>query len=100
MTARTTVTDSGPDADAGGAGGGGASEAVIRAIAEAKGVDPLDLDPLYDRIDLDAVDRLFASADVPVGRLTFDVAGCRVRVRADGQVSATPLDDADRVDPE
>lgn len=98
MTARTTVSDSGPDADAGGAGG--ASEAVIQAVAEAKGVDPLDLDPLYDRIDLDAVDRLFASADVPAGRLTFDVAGCRVRVRADGQVSATPLEDADRVDPE
>jgi len=95
MTARTTVTDSGPDAG----GGGGASEAVIQAIAEAKGVDPLELDPLYDRIDLDAVDRLFASTDVPAGRLTFDVAGCRVRVRADGQVSATPLEDADRVDP-
>lgn len=96
MTARTTVTDSGPDAG----GAGAASEAVIQAIAEAKGVDPLELDPLYDRIDLDAVDRLFASADVPAGRLTFDVAGCRVRVRADGQVSATPLEDADRVDPE
>lgn len=96
MTARTTVTDPGPDAGR----SGGASEAVIRTVAEAKGVDPLELDPLYDRIDLDAVDRLFASADVPAGRLTFEVAGCRVRVRADGQVSATPLENVDRVDPE
>lgn len=96
MTARTTVTNSGPDAG----GADGTSEAVIRAVAEAKGVDPVELDPLYDRIDLDAVDRLFASTDVPAGRLTFDVAGCRVRVRADGQVSATPLEDADRADPE
>jgi len=98
MTARTTVTDSGPDADAGGADR--ASEAVIQAVAEAKGIDPLELDPLYGRIDLDAVDRLFASTDVPAGRLTFEVAGCRVRVRADGQVSATLLEDADRVGPE
>ncbi|HMB49785.1 HalOD1 output domain-containing protein [Natronoarchaeum rubrum] len=95
MTARTTVTDPGSDADA--ARTSGASDAVIQAVAEAKGVDPLELDPLYDRIDLDAVDRLFASADVPAGRLSFEVAGCRVRVRADGQVSATPLGTADGV---
>jgi len=96
MTARTTVTHPNPD----GGGAGGASDAVIRAVAEARGVDPLELDPLYDQIDLDAVDRLFASADVPAGRLTFEVAGCRVRFRADGQVSATPLEEADRVRPE
>jgi len=96
MTARTTVTH--PATDGGGAGGAG--DAVIRAVAEARGVDPLELDPLHDQIDLDAVDRLFASADVPAGRLTFDVAGCRVRLRADGQVSATPIEGDDRVRPE
>ena len=47
-----------------------------------------------------AVDRLFASADVPAGRLSFGVAGCRVRVRAAGQVSATPLGNADGADQE
>lgn len=98
MTARTTVTDP-DDADGAPWGAGRASDAVMRAIAEARGVDPLELDPLYDRIDLDAVDRLFASADEPAGELTVDLAGCRVTILADGEVSATHLDDVDRVHP-
>lgn len=35
------------------------SIAVIEAVAEAEGVDPIDLRPLYDSIDPDALDSLF-----------------------------------------
>lgn len=34
-------------------------EAVVDAVAEAAGVDPLDLPPMYEFIDPDAVDKLF-----------------------------------------
>ena len=35
------------------------SMAVIEAVAEAEDVDPIDLRPLYDSIDPDALDSLF-----------------------------------------
>lgn len=70
-----------------------ASEAVIEAVADAKGVDPLDLDPMYDAIDPDALDRIFR--DSPVGRtgsveVRFEMAGCTVVVREAGEVVVAP----------
>ena len=95
MTARTTDTGAAEWSQE----DGSASDAVIRAIAEARGIDPLELEPIHDQIDLDAVDRLFAS-DGTDGRLLVDVAGCRVRLQADGQVSATVLDEREQEDAE
>jgi len=38
------------------------TEAVVRAVATVRGVDPIDLrTPLFEAIDPDALDRLFAS---------------------------------------
>lgn len=34
-------------------------EAIVDAVAEAAGVDPVDLPPMFDFIDPDAVDKLF-----------------------------------------
>lgn len=69
---------------------------VICAIAEAKGVDPLDLDPeLVDVVDPDALERLFrygTSGDTE-GRVTFTMAGCEVVVRSTGSVTAAHLED-------
>ena len=72
---------------------GNVSETVVTAVAEAKGVDVLDLDPLYDTVDPDALDRLFDSsgASTPASmELSFSMAGCQVLVRGDGEVVVSP----------
>ncbi|WP_135302000.1 HalOD1 output domain-containing protein [Haloarcula amylovorans] len=58
------------------------SEAVVYAIAAAKGVDPLDLDErLYDHINPEALDELFREPDPEQhAALTFSMAGCRVEI--------------------
>ena len=68
------------------------SETVIAAVADAKGVSPLDLDPLYDSIDPDALDQLFdhAGGGSSITRLSFEMADCEVHVRANGEVTVTP----------
>jgi len=70
------------------------SEAVVEALADAKGVDPLELDPLYDAIDPDALDALFdgAADGRRQGRVEFRTAGYRVEVTATGRVHLTSLD--------
>lgn len=74
------------------------SMAVVAAVADARGVDPLGLEPLANAIDPEALDRLFEDTyggqPRMVGRVTFEVAGCEVTVtRADGiSVSATLAD--------
>lgn len=71
------------------------SEAVVEALADAKGVDPLELDPLYEVIDPDALDALFdgAAADGRrQGRIEFRTAGYRVEVTSTGRVHVTSLD--------
>lgn len=69
-----------------------ATEAVVLAIAEATNRDPLDLDPLYDSVDPDVLDRLVQSPDGERSRSTveFAHAGCDVTVRADGRVAVKP----------
>lgn len=69
------------------------SETVVNAVADAKGVDPLDLDPLYDAIDPDALDRLFSTspgASASPTELRFEMSGCVVVVREGGTVTVTP----------
>ena len=71
-------------------GGETVSEAVVNAVADAKGVDPLDLDPLYDTIAPDALDRLFG--DYPgsgSAELRFELSRCEVVVREAGEVVVT-----------
>ncbi|WP_293026993.1 HalOD1 output domain-containing protein [Natronococcus sp.] len=65
------------------------SEQVIRAVAEQTDTDPLELPPLFELIDPDALDTLFDPIDVraPLGLdLTFTYAGCEVTVAYDGEV--------------
>lgn len=63
------------------------SETVIEAVADAVGTDPLNLTPpLYEAIDPDALDQLFAGTP-PVGKVVFNYNGCEVSVFPDGYVS-------------
>lgn len=65
------------------------AEAVIEAIAEAAGVEPLELPPLYEFIDPEALDNLFQqhdSATDPEAMLVFSINKWNVFVRADGRI--------------
>lgn len=60
--------------------------AVVGAVADAKAVDPLDLPPLYEAVDPDALGDLVGGA-AGGARIEFAYAGCRVVVRGDGTVA-------------
>lgn len=70
------------------------SQAVVTAVADAKGVDPIDLPPLFGAIDPDALDALFESGAVASrqsGSVEFAYAGYLVEVAADGTVDLDVL---------
>ncbi|MFC6718897.1 HalOD1 output domain-containing protein [Natrialbaceae archaeon GCM10025810] len=60
--------------------------AVVSAVAEAEEVDPVDLPPLYNAIDLEALNTLFTSESGTVSRVEFEYAGYSVVVRGEGSV--------------
>lgn len=66
------------------------STSVVQAVATALATDPLSLDErLYDVLDPDALDRLFATdgrSDGPQS-LSFELAGCAVTVHGDGRIA-------------
>lgn len=59
------------------------SFAVITIVSKVTGIDPLDLDPLYDSIDGDALDALCTTDRYSVSRLTFQYSGCEITVGTD-----------------
>ncbi|MEY7849186.1 HalOD1 output domain-containing protein [Natrarchaeobius sp. A-rgal3] len=60
---------------------------VVDALASATDTDPLDLEPLYDVVDPEALDQLFRD-DVDVsGRVQFSYDGHAVEVGSDGTVT-------------
>lgn len=71
------------------------SHRVVDAVADATGVDPLDLPPLYERVDPDALDALFRDAGgASVASVRFEFSGCEVLVRGSGQVEVLQTDAA------
>lgn len=82
------------------AGDGKISERVVTAVADALDVDSLELPPLYDVIDPDALDQLFehgfSAGKSGPGRVSFTMAGCEVVVHGDGEVDATARGDQSR----
>ena len=65
------------------------SEAIIEAVATAADVEPLELPPLYEFIDLDALDTLFQQhegASDSEALLSFRIDNWNVFVRADGRL--------------
>lgn len=68
---------------------------VIRAVAEREGVDPIDIEPpeyepLYDVLNPEALDALFApresGAPRGTGRIEFTYCGYDIVVDGDGTV--------------
>jgi hypothetical protein len=71
------------------------STAVIEAVADFKGLDPMDLDqPLFEVIDPDALDSLIGhnGSDQEKYETTveFTYDDCRVQVSGDGSVAVSP----------
>lgn len=65
------------------------SESVVKAVANAEGVDPTELDtPLYAVIDGDALNSLFRDCR---GKVVFRYAGYEVTVTNGGSVDLAPL---------
>lgn len=65
--------------------------AVVTAVADAEGVDPTELAPLYHAVGAGTVDALLRSSaradgGTP-GLIRFTYHGHRVRVSADGEVT-------------
>jgi hypothetical protein len=74
------------------------STAVVRAVADARGVDPIDLDVrLYDYVDPCALNRLFAAnGDAPSRncRVSFTVADCHVTLDESRKIVVAPQTDS------
>ncbi|WP_254546071.1 HalOD1 output domain-containing protein [Halomarina pelagica] len=73
-------------------------ERIVRTVAAVRGVDATSLEQrLYDAIDPDALERLFASrpdgSRRARGRTTFELAGCRVVVDTEDGITAYRLDE-------
>ncbi|MCU4973962.1 hypothetical protein OB955_14605 [Halobacteria archaeon AArc-m2/3/4] len=68
--------------------------AVVSAVTEASGADPLKLPPLGRAINPDALNELFTGrSESTVAKLTFQCAGYDVTVRGNGEVQARTTQD-------
>jgi hypothetical protein len=60
--------------------------AIVRSVADREGVSTADLPPLYEAVDLDTIEAIYAAANA--GRsTTFEYVGYTVTLRADGTVA-------------
>ncbi|WP_433634804.1 HalOD1 output domain-containing protein [Halomicrococcus sp. NG-SE-24] len=69
---------------------------IISHVAAQKNVDSTSLEPLYEAIDPDALEDLFAphfdGTSRTTGRVVFAYSGYRVTVTSDGDIQTTPLE--------
>lgn len=66
------------------------SQAVVDAVATAEERDPIELSPLYDSIDTDALDALLED---PQGiDVTFRYEGYTIVIRENAEVLLEPFD--------
>lgn len=74
-----------------------ANTAVVESVAAVHHRDPLDIDPLYEYVDTDALDALIRSApgkQSPYLSTSFRFEDADVTVRGDGTIVIAP-DDVD-----
>lgn len=67
------------------------SQVVVQKVADAREVDPLEVETIYETINPDALNRLFQTP-TPAGhndRVEFTLAGCDVVVYGTGTVEVT-----------
>lgn len=71
------------------------STALIMGVAAVTNAPPTEIDPLYEVVDPDALNRLFeptanSSLRPSDGRATFTMNGCTVTVYGSGDIEITP----------
>lgn len=64
---------------------------VVDAVAQAEGVCPDALEPIYDAVDPDAVDALL---ETPSATVSFFYCGYKVEIDRDRECTLIPLDEA------
>ncbi|GAB3677789.1 HalOD1 output domain-containing protein [Halopiger thermotolerans] len=60
---------------------------LIDALADATDTDPLELDPLYDAVDPEALDRFLEGDSTGAATVQFSYDGHCVEVRSDGVIA-------------
>jgi hypothetical protein len=76
------------------------TDALVGALAAAEGVEVTDIDPVYDAVDLDALERLLGNHEGAADAerlLSFTFDRWNVFVRADGRIRV--CDGGKHVDP-
>ncbi len=73
------------------------AEGVVSVVAAVTGADPTRMEPLYEAIDPDALDRVFDSTggdpgESPGTRVRFRYRGCVVTVHGDGRIVVSRID--------
>lgn len=61
-------------------------ESIVAEVADREDVSPVDLPPLYDHLDSEALQDLVESADAGTLEITFVYDDYTVIVQADGSV--------------
>jgi hypothetical protein len=77
------------------------AEAIITALADAAGIEPVELPPLYDYVDFDALNSLFERQQPTTDTdiiLSFQIETWNVFVRADGRIRV--CDATEQTEPE
>ncbi|MFD1587645.1 HalOD1 output domain-containing protein [Halorientalis brevis] len=68
------------------------AERVVQIIAAEKGLSPVELEPLHDVVDPDALNALFESVSGNTrtsGQVSFHYHGYTVTISANGQIDLT-----------
>jgi hypothetical protein len=67
---------------------GAVTDRIVEEVAAADGRDALELSPLYDVVDPDALERLVGGAGV--SEFSFEYHGYRVSIDGPNEVSISP----------
>lgn len=59
---------------------------VVSLVSEAKGIEPLELPPLAETIDPEAIERILESDVNESATVRFEYAGCEIGVTANGEI--------------
>lgn len=69
------------------------SVAVVGAVADALDADPLELGPLFETVDADALDALLQGGGGGAVEVSFAFAGCDVTMSGDGRIRLSTPDE-------
>lgn len=64
---------------------------ILEAVARERGEDPLNLAPLAEMLDPEALERLVGTASVDL-EVSMAIYGCRVSVDSTGEIAARLVD--------